>query len=275
MSIIKNTPHYLKHSKKAFTTIQNSTIETIKDPATLGVYVYLASKHDNWEISETNLQNRFGKGRDFIRARIADLKKIGLMESVCFRNEKGLITHWETVLYNEVHNTEKPPSGKSYIQNPENPVSGENRHLVDPPTTNKRSLQKKDIYKPPMVPHKKKPSFSISKMQETNPHQIQAELLQEWIDNRKKPMTERVWNKTNKVMSEIKTKTGIEPLVLFERMLEKQWQGMEVNYFDDLINPNYKLQHKSKNQAFSNVIFGNNAGGEIYDEQGNIYESFN
>jgi len=42
MSIVKNTPHYLKHSGSFFTTIINKTIESIQDPAALGIYLYLA-----------------------------------------------------------------------------------------------------------------------------------------------------------------------------------------------------------------------------------------
>lgn len=152
MSIVKNTPHILKHSGSYFTTILNKTIEAIKNPATLGVYVYLTSKPDNWEISEKNLQNRFGKGRDFIRARIAELKHIGLMESIAYRDAKGMITRWETMLYNEVQTRVKPRCGDEPIQNPENPVTGQTSDLVDPPTTNKRSLKIKDLNKTPIVP---------------------------------------------------------------------------------------------------------------------------
>ena len=145
MSIVKNTPHYLKHSKKSFTTLQNSTLEAIKDPSTLGVYVYLASKPDDWEISETNLKNRFGKGRDYIRTRLSELKRIGLLKTIAIRDTKGRVTRWETVLYNEVQKPGIQSSGNKDIQNPENPPSGKTRHLENPPTTNKRIKKIKDI----------------------------------------------------------------------------------------------------------------------------------
>lgn len=144
MSIVKNTPHYLKHSQFPFTTVLNKTIEAIKDPASLGIYLYLTSKPDDWEISETNLKNRFGKGRDFIRARLSDLKKIGLLKSVAVKNTRGQVCRWETILYTEVQNTENKECGV-HNQIPENPPSGETSDQADPPTTNKGSLQKKDI----------------------------------------------------------------------------------------------------------------------------------
>lgn len=151
MSIVKNTPHILKHSGLSFTTLLNKTLEAIKDPATMGIYVYLASKPSDWDISETNLQNRFGKGRDFIRARLAELKLIGLLKSVAIKGRDGRIIRWETILFSEVQVTENPSSGED-VHITENPPSGETRGLVDPPTTNKRSKQIKDINKPPISP---------------------------------------------------------------------------------------------------------------------------
>jgi hypothetical protein len=118
MTIIKNTPNYLKHSKKSFTTLLNSTIELINDPATLGIYVYLASKPDHWEISNTNLKNVFGKGEAFIKKHKKQLKDLGLLEVIPIKNDKQQIVKWETILYNEsrrslFHPLENPPAGKS------------------------------------------------------------------------------------------------------------------------------------------------------------------
>lgn len=144
MSIVKNTPHYLKHSGSFFTTILNKTIDAITDPASLGIYLYLASKPDDWEISVTNLKNRFGKGGDFIRSRMADLKKIGLLKSVAIKDDKGRVIRWETILYNEVQPDIKAQS-TSKTHNVENPPSGNDTMVEKPHTTNKRDLQKKEI----------------------------------------------------------------------------------------------------------------------------------
>lgn len=144
MSIVKNTPHYLKHSGSFFTTILNKTIEAITDPAALGIYLYLASKPDDWQISETNLKNRFNRGGDFIRVRLAELKRLGLLKSVAIKNAKGQVTRWETVLYNEIQPVEAKTTDRKN-HNTENPPSGENTHVVDPHITNKGSKQIKDI----------------------------------------------------------------------------------------------------------------------------------
>ena len=63
-----------------------------------------------------------------------------------------------------------------------------------------------------------------------NPHAIPIELIEEWGAIRNKPITARVWNKTNKVMGQLGV-MGLKPLEAFEYMLERQWQGMEVRYF--------------------------------------------
>jgi len=144
MSIVKNTPNFLKHSDKGWTTVLNSTIESIKDPATLGIYIYLSSKSENWEISITNLKNRFDRGGDFIKARLAELKKIGLLKSVAIKNEKGQISHWESILFN-VPQAVDSKSIESKNQKGENPPCGESTHLVDPPTTKERLKKIKDI----------------------------------------------------------------------------------------------------------------------------------
>src|SRR5215475_4238925 len=143
MTISKNTPNFLKHSGFPFTTILNKTIEVIKDPATLGIYLYLSSKPSNWEISVANLQNRFGKCRDFIRDRLSELKKLGLMKSIAIKDEKHKIIRWETILYSEpqqvIGENEHEPT---LLENQE---PGFPRMVVEPPTTNKRIKKIKEL----------------------------------------------------------------------------------------------------------------------------------
>lgn len=140
MSIVKNTPLYLKHSKKNFTTNQNNVIEAIKDPAALGIYVYLSSKPENWNISSAHLQKHFNKGRDFIAARLKILKDLGLMKSTPIRDKAGVILYWETILFNEI---------EEQVQNTENTYSSESsrilkiQNLENHTTNNKRDIKNK------------------------------------------------------------------------------------------------------------------------------------
>ena len=131
MSVQKNTPNFLKHSGLSFTTIVNQTMDLIKDDGALGIYCYLASKPQNWEICQVHLGNRFGKGRDYIRNKIKILKTAGLIKISSIRDEKGKVVRWETSLVNFVdsQNTENPHCGDD-IHITENPTSGKT-HIVD------------------------------------------------------------------------------------------------------------------------------------------------
>ena len=135
MAIKKNAPNYLKKTKQPFTTLINKTLDMIPDAAAIGIYVYLASKQDDWIIQEKDLMNRFGAGRDFIRTRMKILKDLGLLIKEAIRDEKGRIVHWETILLNEV--TVKP-SPKENIHITEKPPSGKPRCLDNPTHINKR-----------------------------------------------------------------------------------------------------------------------------------------
>lgn len=194
MSVIKNTPNFLKHSGLSFTTIINSTINLIKDPGALGLYCYLASKADNWNICNKELSNHFGKGRDYIRNKISILKEIGLVRTKPKRNESGQITEWETTLINhlEDHITENPYSSKKlstekhYIT--EKPECGLSRHLEKPALIIKENIKIKEERKrakkraplpPNFEPNKilQVKAQEISKKVGLSPHELRTKFI--------------------------------------------------------------------------------------------------
>jgi len=156
MSIEKNTPNILRQLGRSFTTIINSSMDSIKDPASLGIYCYLSSKPDGWEIREKELQSRFGKGREFISDRLKDLTALGFINKICHRDSSGKITHWETILKN--HITGNPSSGVDFTtirenQNQVKPESG-----FHPPLSNNRVLViKESASNKPLSDSKKSP----------------------------------------------------------------------------------------------------------------------
>lgn len=139
MAIRKNAPNYLRISKKPFTTLLNKTLALIPDAAAMGIYVYLSSKQNDWIIQEKDLMNRFNAGRDFIRTRMKVLKDLGLLIKDAVRDEKGRIVHWETILLNEI--TENPSCGEEDVHITEKPPSGKPRCLDNPTHTKKRSSE--------------------------------------------------------------------------------------------------------------------------------------
>ena len=142
--IEKNTPNSLRHEEKGFTTVVNATINFIQDVGALGIYIYLASKPNDWQISKKQLMNHFGVGRDYINSRFKYLKDNGFMVITPSRDEKGKIVAWETLLKTNrvIQNTENPSSGESRIletQNTAKPHSGQSA------PTNKRLEKNKVI----------------------------------------------------------------------------------------------------------------------------------
>ncbi len=99
MPVQKTTKEMLSELGLSYTCVINSTMDLIKNPATLGIFVYLQSKPASWVIQEKDLMKRFGKGRDFIRDRLKELREAGLLVAKSSKNEKGRITGWTTILY--------------------------------------------------------------------------------------------------------------------------------------------------------------------------------
>lgn len=264
MSIEKNTPNFLKHSGSSFTTIVNKTIEAIEDPATLGIYLYLASKPSDWQISETNLQNRFQKGRDFIRARLSELKLLGLLKKTSIKNSFGQIIRWESILYKEIHITENPLSGDE-IHITENPGAWTNHLLVDPPTTNKRSKQIKDDIqikdKPPIPP--KGGSECFEEFWEMYPVKASKKTcLEKWkklnLDSCADHILERL---SDQIHSNDSWKRGYIPNPLTYINQEK-W------------NDEIKLPPKQSGNSLSNYMHNQLPKGVVIDEYSNDYDPF-
>lgn len=269
MSIVKNTPHYLKHSGSFFTTILNKTIEAITDPAALGIYLYLASKPDDWQISETNLKNRFNRGGDFIRVRLAELKRLGLLKSVAIKNAKGQVTRWETVLYNEIQPVETKTTDRKN-HNTENPPSGENTHVVDPHITNKGSKQKKDIN-------------NLS-------HSVECDLFLEVEQQRKALMLrdktvkhEKCKELYEKLPQEVKNDksfedvhdecvthyaTQTEPQMVSPQRL-MSWIKREIKYH--VIQPTKPASYQKPGDSFNDYM-KSQKGVNTYDQHGNTYD---
>ena len=268
MSIIKNTPHYLKHSQSTFTTVLNKTIEAIIDPASLGIYLYLASKPNDWQISETNLRNRFNKGGDFIRARLADLKRIGLLKSLAIKDDKGRVTHWETVLYNEVQEFEdRDLTCETHIV--ENPPSGFHTHVEDPYITNKRLLKIKEDIKIKDLKHTPLPLKGKSeRFQEFwNLYPVkkarkacETKWQQRNLDEKSDLIIEKLFEQVN---DDDSWKRGYAPHPL-TYINQDRWE-------DDISQP---VKSSSRSSSFDEYQKNQRKQGETYDQHGNTYDPF-
>jgi len=152
MTIEKNTPSILVKEQIYYTTIQNNVLQNIHNGFALGVYCYLSSQFEGWEVCINQLKSHFGCGRDKIRSALNHLKEKGLYERNPVKNDKGIILQWESILRSTIHITENPSCGTSStllkIQRLDNPATGKSD------TINNRSLEiiekhinKEKIYK--------------------------------------------------------------------------------------------------------------------------------
>lgn len=265
MSIEKNTPNFLKHSKSPFTTILNKTIQAIKDPAALGIYVYLASKPEDWQISKTNLKNHFGKGEEFIDLRMSYLKSLGLLKSIAIKDEvTKKIIRWETILFNEIHEATKgldedklhnPEGGKTTPL--EKPPSWKN-----PPPTHKRIKEIKEITNKPPKP----PSGTSERFDEFwNLYPVKASkktCLEKWRKLRLDTIADNIFEKLQEQLDKDDGwKRGYIPNPL-TYINQQKWD-------DDI-----KFPQKNSGNSLSNFLANQNKKGVVIDVHGNEFDPF-
>lgn len=150
MSIEKNTTNSLKHEVYGWTTILNETLQNINHTGALGVFCYLASKPENWNICKIHLSKHFNCGREHIDTCFKVLKLLGLVVTTMIRNEQGQCIGWKTLLRCKI-----PVENINNNQNTGNPLSGDlsrirvSQNLGKPEsgfpyTTKERTLKKKE-----------------------------------------------------------------------------------------------------------------------------------
>lgn len=144
---IKKAKNLLKHNKLSFTTILNEVCKGIRHTGAAGIYMYLASMPENWEICKTELARHFECGKDHINTCWKKLKEYGLIQVIAHKDTRGKITHWETVLNDRIYSKpETIENEQEVIDNSTIRVSRivENPPCGEPAITNKRDLQTKD-----------------------------------------------------------------------------------------------------------------------------------
>lgn len=98
--------------------------------------------------------------------------------------------------------------------------------------------------------------LTLEDMKKDNPHNIDEQMLNEWLVTRKKkkaPLTPTAWSRTNKVMVKL-VDYGLNPSDCFERMVASGWQGMEFRYFEQDINSKSGVKILSIDEKKQNEI---------------------
>lgn len=111
-----------------------------------GVWAYLMSRPDNWEVSVAHLSKHFNTGKDLVRSMINELEDHGLCTKTQFRDEKGRISGIDYT----IHEVQQPAKElKEKVPDKENPglvapslakptqISNESKYVMKETTTGK------------------------------------------------------------------------------------------------------------------------------------------
>lgn len=137
-----------------YTTVSNSVIDNLDiSYEVLGLWLYLMSKPDNWQVRMKDLQSRLSArqkgderqtyGRDAMQRMLKDMKAAGLASIEYVQDESGIMSGREWVVYDEIK-PKKPTTGKPGHRAPttgkpdcrktrpsENPTVGKPGHIVN------------------------------------------------------------------------------------------------------------------------------------------------
>jgi len=109
---------------KNFTTVSNKiTFEEKLSARAIGIYFYLMTKPDDWQIRKTELYRHFKEGKQSINTAWKELIACGYAESKKLKNERGQYTDWKHSIFESPINkeskpkTEKPMSVKQPLLN--------------------------------------------------------------------------------------------------------------------------------------------------------------
>ena len=91
MSVEKLDFNYVRQSQKSFTTFLNDVIQNLHDLSVLGVYCYLSSLPQDWNINRKQLMNHFGIGINKIDNTLKWMKDNYLLEYSRERKENGTL----------------------------------------------------------------------------------------------------------------------------------------------------------------------------------------
>lgn len=235
MSIEKLTFEQIRQENKPFTTIFNDVIQNIKDSETLGVYCYLSSLPQNWNVNKTHLMNHFEFGIDKIKKIMSWLNDKQLIEYHRTRDDQGhmgkiyiLVKNGVDFISNFVkkheHNTIGVKTTPLDNHRCENHARGNPLHINTIEDINTTIIKKQQRYA-----HRKKRDAS----QTTNesfvlPTQVNEELWKDFLQHRKdmkSPMSLVAQRRAVSALDRF-IKEGHDVNAIIEQSIVNGWKGL-------------------------------------------------
>lgn len=189
--------------------------------------------------SSNQLAEEIGTTVRSIERHIKELKYVGLIGT--FHPQAGGVNHFE--FYDHPWMRESIKEQLTYKSSPLDPPSKmavpPDKVVGTPPSKvadiNRKEIKEiKDKTTPAIAVSEKSLLLTLEDMTKDNPHNIDLQMLNEWLLTRKKkkaPLTHTAWSRTNKVMVKL-VDYGLNPTDCFEKMVANGWQGMEFRYFE-------------------------------------------
>ena len=257
-----------------YTTFLNGTIELIKNPDALAIYVYLQTKNEHWIVRREDVMKRFEIGKHRYTEAMKHLRELGLVERKVTRCEKGQVTDNQLIIH---YAPNALSSGLRTIGNPDDQESSSLGHLetdqsfrnesIDnntPPNgsaSGDAGVQELELNEPLNTdqlrlkesgssdadkPIRKTKAQTLLELIRSKPELlvcfncVDDELLLEWCQVREKnngSRSDRALSKIDRALDELRTKHGIAPEKAVEVACDKVWRSIEVEWVVNVLKP--------------------------------------
>jgi len=244
LSIEKFTGSFSKE-KSGCSIFVNETIQNIRCPMSLAIYVYLLSKPDNWRLNVKELSNHFSKNKETIYKYLNSLISMGAIVKHTLRQSgKFASFEYEIKLNLTQHDsspvTEKPCTVKPCTVKPDtyktknkqnkeytNNIFNKNKNDYENDSLSLYDAQPKELTKT-----KKKKTKSLELVENNNPHDVPLELIQDFIEVRKAkraPLTKTAVKQLNNELSKC-VSLGIDPIQALELAVSNGWTTVKADW---------------------------------------------
>jgi|GEM_PF-6476962 len=235
----------LRKDGENWVVITHAALKALTSADAAAAYLHLQSKPDGWVVRRTELQQRWGWGRERAQKALKFLRDVGLSDYEVVRNEHGQITDRRIVIY------AKP---RSVNREPENPAHGtesrKNRSLVKPHdgktgplvindlSSNKGFISNKGNTQP-----KKHKGIEL----DTLPPEVSEHVAKEFIDHRaklKKPLTSEAFRRAIKTAL-AGSQIGLTADQVIIETIDAGWAGVNLQWLKNRLQGNHHANQQS------------------------------
>jgi len=147
MPIEKEDGYRLIKEGASFTTLPNSSIDAVRSPVALAIWVHLCMKPEDWIVRRSEIMQRFSIGRDKYQECMRELRALGLVWDYHIRDENGGFLDKAIVcgLTIDPLKNSREPEIQAVRREPENPKDGKPERRQIRPLTKERVITNKRI----------------------------------------------------------------------------------------------------------------------------------